>query len=102
MFERTQLGENRMSNVDPYQSQRQVVIVKSPKSVGVAVILTFFFGPLGMFYSTVMGGAIMLVVSIVVGLFTLGFGLFITHPICIIWGAVAANTYNQNLYSGTA
>jgi hypothetical protein len=91
-----------MSNIDPYQSQRQVVIAKAPKNVGIAVILTFFFGPLGMFYSTVTGAVVMLVISIVVVLFTAGLGLIITHPICIIWGAVAANTYNKQLYPGAA
>ena len=38
----------------PYGSTT-VVTVASPKSVGVAFLLTFLFGPLGMFYSTVSG-----------------------------------------------
>lgn len=89
-----------MSNFAPNQPQRQVVIVKAPKSVGVAVALTFFFGPLGLLYSTVIGGVIMLAVSVVVGVLTLGIGLLVTHPICIIWGVVAANDYNKKLLSG--
>lgn len=89
-----------MSNFAPNQPQRQVVIVKAPKSVGVAVALTFFFGPLGLLYSSVMGGLIMLAVTFLVVLFTAGLGLIITHPICIIWGVVAANDYNKKLLSG--
>ena len=35
--------------------------------MGLAVILTVLFGPLGMFYSTVIGGVIMLVASVILG-----------------------------------
>jgi hypothetical protein len=91
-----------MSNLAPNQVQGQVLVVKAPKNVGVAVILTFFFGPLGMLYSTVVGGLVMIAVSAVVGVLTLGIGLFVTHPICIIWGAVAASNYNKQLLSSTA
>jgi hypothetical protein len=50
-----------------------------------------------MFYSTVAGGLIMLVVSIVFALLTLGVSVVITWPICIIWAAVAASNHNTNL-----
>ncbi|MBZ0200113.1 MAG: hypothetical protein K8H86_09615 [Ignavibacteriaceae bacterium] len=79
------------------ENQTQTVIVRNEKSMLVTILLTFFFGPLGMFYSTVGGAVIMLVVSFIVGILTLGFGLIITHPTCIIWAAVAANNYNKNL-----
>jgi hypothetical protein len=70
-----------------------------PKSVGVAILLSFLFGPLGMFYSTVPGGLVMLFVSPIVILVTFGFGIFVTHPICIIWAAVAASNHNANVYA---
>ena len=41
--------------VQPY------IVVRAPKSVGVAILLTLLFGPLGMLYSTVPGALIMLV-----------------------------------------
>ena len=90
-----------MSRLAPAQQQRQVLVVRAPKSVGVSIMLTIFFGPLGLLYSSVAGGLVMLVVSVVVGFLTLGIGLFVTHPICIIWGAVAASTYNKKLLAGT-
>lgn len=92
--------------------------VPAPKSVGVAFVLTFFFGPFGMLYSTVAGGLIMLGVilavavltGIVVGLITLvtlGFGavLALLAPlvgialwvVCIIWGCMAASSHNARL-----
>jgi len=76
-----------------------VVPPDDPKSVGIAFLLTLFFGPLGMFYSTVDGALIMtgalVVGAVVVGLVTLGVGLLIWGPliwiISIIWGCAAAS-----------
>lgn len=84
-----------MTNEQPKQ-----VVVTPTKSMGVAILLTVLFGPLGMFYSTIWGAIIMIVVSAVVGLLTLGFGLIITWPICVIWAAVATSSYNKKLLSG--
>lgn len=80
---------------------RQVIVAVSPKNVGVAIILTVLFGPLGMFYSTVSGAIIMMVVTAIVFFFTLGFGLLLTWPICVIWGAVAASAHNKQLMATT-
>jgi hypothetical protein len=81
----------------PRQAGPQVVVVTATKSVGISIILTVLFGPLGMLYSTVAGGLIMMVVSLAVGVCTLGFGLLVTWPICIIWGALAVTSYNAKL-----
>jgi hypothetical protein len=82
----------------PYGSTT-VVTFAPPKSVGVAFLLTFFFGPLGMLYSTVSGALIMLGISIVggifVGIITLGLAWLIWGPAIwvtsIIWGCTAAS-----------
>jgi hypothetical protein len=79
-------------------SRPSTIIIKSQKSVGLALVLTFLFGPLGMLYSTILGAVIMLVITGLVGLFTFGLGLFITWPICIIWGAMAASNSNKKIY----
>ncbi len=79
------------------QDQKQVVIVKTEKSMGITILLTILFGPLGMFYSTIVGAVVMFVVSLIIGILTLGLGLIITWPVCIIWAAVAANNYNKSL-----
>ena len=78
----------------PPQIQQNVIIVGKAKSVGMAFLLAFFFGPLGLLYSSVTGGIVMFLVNVVVGILTLGFGLFITWPICCIWAIVAANNAN--------
>ena len=74
-----------------------VQIVKSTKSVGVAVLLSMLFGPIGMFYSTILGAIVMLPISFIVGLVTMGFGLLLTFPICAIWAGIAAASYNRSI-----
>ena len=78
------------------------VTVLPTKSVGLAVLLSFLFGPLGMLYTTVAGAAVMFCVNLVVGLFTYGLGLFLTWPICVIWAASAANAHNTQLTASVA
>ncbi|HMC99012.1 MAG TPA: zinc-ribbon domain-containing protein [Ferruginibacter sp.] len=79
----------------PYMNQQNVVVVGKQKSVGVAFLLTFFFGPLGLLYSSVVGGVVMFLVNIV--MFLVFFpGLFLTWIVCIIWGCVAADSANKN------
>ena len=82
--------ENSEKNVN-------VVITYSPKSVGIALLLTFIFGPIGMFYATIWGGFIMLLINLVVGIPTLGLGLIFTWPIQLIWVTLAVRSYNKKL-----
>jgi hypothetical protein len=77
-----------------------IVVTRSPKSMGAAIALALFFGPLGMFYSTILGAIIMIFVNLIVGLLTFGLGLLITVPIGAIWAAIATGMYNRKLISG--
>jgi hypothetical protein len=75
-----------------------VVVLAPQKSVGLAFLLTFFFGPLGMLYSTVSGALVMLaglvIGTVFIGIVTFGLGLILYWPLVwvasIIWGCVAA------------
>ena len=73
------------------------VIVANTKSVLLSLVLTFFFGPFGMLYSTITGGLIMMVLYVVIGVPTFGWGIAVLHPIAMIWGAMATNSYNDRL-----
>jgi hypothetical protein len=88
------------------QSQRPVqqlhITVTVKKSVVLASVLAFFFGPLGMLYSTVVGAIVMFFVHLIVGLMTFGFGVFLTWPLGVIWAAVAAKSENGALVPGGA
>jgi len=72
-------------------------IVINQKSMGVALLLAFLFGPLGMLYSTITGAVIMFIISVPVVLFTAGFGLLLTIPIGMIWSVSAINSSNRKL-----
>jgi hypothetical protein len=39
-------------------------VTKSPKSIGIAILLTILFGPIGLFYASVSGALIMILVPI--------------------------------------
>lgn len=93
------------------------------KSVGLAVLLAFLFGPLGMFYSTIGGAITMLLASCALtsGVFIFGIGgtrdyygysnsgpwlvLFIGayiffQIICMVWAGVAASSHNRRAMYG--
>jgi len=76
-------------------SSNILVMGQNKKSTGVAFILSFFFGPLGLLYASVTGGLIMLAISIPVAIFTLGFGLIVTNIICVVWAIIAVNNHNN-------
>lgn len=67
-----------------------IVLAKPAKSVWAAFFLTFLFGPLGLLYATVGGGIFMIFLAMVVGFFTLGFGLIFVWLLSMIWGVTAA------------
>jgi len=78
-------------------AQQTIIIMGKPKSVAVAFVLTFLFGPLGLLYSSVIGGIVMILLGGFVGFITLGFGLLFVWPVCIIWAVVAANMTNKKI-----
>lgn len=61
------------------------------KSRGLAVLLATLFGPLGLFYASPVGGLLMTLVSLTVGLFTVGVGLLFAWPVCILWAYAAVS-----------
>ncbi len=82
------------------QPPQQTIVIASTKSVGVAIALAIFFGPLGMFYSTIAGAIVMFIVNVLAVFLTAGLGLVVTWPIGIVWAAMAASSHNKRLLSG--
>jgi hypothetical protein len=79
-----------MENVNnPQPSQPQIVYVKEEKSTGVALLLTIFFGPLGLLYVSVVGGLVLTVISLL--LFWTVFVPIICWVAAIIWAVIATN-----------
>jgi hypothetical protein len=81
-------------------NETKTVILVSKKSMGVAFILTFLFGPLGLLYSSVIGGIIMIVLTLILGITTI-IGVIPCWIICIIWGLVAASNHNKKIYAAS-
>ncbi len=83
------------------------VILMPTKSMGAGILLALFFGPLGLFYSSVWGGLIMLVLggvlAVVGGVLTGGLGLipilFLIGVVSVIWAAIAVNGHNKKILS---
>ena len=69
--------------------------MQNRKSVVLSLVLTFFLGPFGMLYSTVVGAVVMLILYVALGIPTLGWAIAGLHPIAMIWGAWAAHQANQ-------
>ncbi len=92
-------NQNQPQNVPP-QYQQTVVIVGKQKSVGVAFLLAFLFGPLGLLYASVTGGIVMFLVGILIAIVTFGFGIIFVWIGCIIWAVVAAGNANKKMISG--
>jgi hypothetical protein len=65
--------------------------IPQDKSVGVAFVLTFCFGPLGLFYVSTPIALVALVVSFVVLVLTLGSGLMLTWAAIIMLGCIVAS-----------
>lgn len=76
------------------QQNASIMAYGAPKSVLLAIILAFFFGPLGMLYSTVPGGVILFVVNVVGGILTFGLILLVTWPAGMVWAGIAAANHN--------
>jgi hypothetical protein len=75
----------------------RIVVVGKSKSVGTAFLLSFFFGPLGLLYASVLGGIVMFIATLVLFFLLPVIGAIITWIGCIIWAVVAANQANDAL-----
>ena len=73
------------------------MVVGQEKSVAAAIVLSIFFGPLGMLYSTVSGGLIMFFVGGFVTVITFGLAGLLVWPGSVLWAALAANTHNVRI-----
>jgi hypothetical protein len=71
------------------------VILRPPKNVGLAVCLGLFFGPFGLFYASVTGGIIMLVVGLLLTAVTVGLAAPFVWIACAVWAGIAASNDNS-------
>lgn len=79
------------------------IVTKSTKSIGIGMILLLIFGPFGMFYATIFGTLIMLLMLIPLTIICLAIPIFIFilvpfyYLICAIWLMFSINSYNKRI-----
>lgn len=67
------------------------------KSLFRALLLTLLFGPIGLFYASVIGGVLMTALAIGLGAATYGLGALAVWPLCWIWAIGAASAHNSRV-----
>lgn len=70
----------------------------SKKSYFVSVLLTFFFGPLGLFYNSTPFAIFFIVASIVFAFITMGVGSFLVWPFAVLLGCFLTHSHNKKLH----
>jgi len=78
--------------------------ISGSKKISVAVLFAALFGPLGLLYSSVSGAIYMLLAWCFLVLATCDdwisndtiFPILVAWPVCMIWAALAARSYNEN------
>jgi len=68
---------------------------REPPKVRTAVLWALFLGPFGLMYTSVGAGLFMLFVLVVLGLFTVGMGIFPVWALCVAWAYLAATHANS-------
>ena len=91
-----QTGEPEEENPAP----PRIIVAEFPKSLGLGLLLTFIFGPLGMFYCSICGAIVMCLVAAVMLFLTFGLGLLLVWPVCLVWTYLAVKRYNKKILTG--
>ena len=79
------------------QNQRVARAIINKKSMGLAFLLTFFLGPFGVLYVSILGGILFILVAGVVSLVTFGWAVPIFWFVSIIWAMLAVRSHNERL-----
>ena len=74
---------------------RQQAVITPQKSLVLALVLAILFGPFGLFYATVPGAMIALIIGIALAVFTFGIGIFLVWPLSVVWAAIAVTSHNK-------
>lgn len=79
------------------------IILTQSKSMAVGLIITWFFGGLGVFYVSIIGGIVLgglEFLAWIIALFTFGFGVILLVPIhivALIWTFLGVKKHNSKL-----
>ena len=79
------------------QNQRVARAIINKISMGLAFLLTFFLGPFGVLYVSILGGILFILVAGVVSLVTFGWAVPFFWFVSIIWAMLAVRSHNERL-----
>lgn len=83
------------------ERERQVLMVGARKDVVLSVVLCFFFGPLGLLYSSPVGAIVACCATLVMCWMTLGIGTIVILPfawiLSMLFAWYAASAHNDRL-----
>ena len=69
------------------------------KSPLLAFVLTFFLSSIGLFYTNAILAIFWFIIEVTLAIVTLGFSIFITWPLSIIFGVLGASNKNKKIMS---
>lgn len=96
-----------------------ILVARNTKSVGIAILLTLLFGPIGLFYASVLGGVVMTVLPVILILLVIyGYAsdfmpllglsvglliiLYVSYWLIIIaWAILSVNNHNREIEEET-
>jgi len=67
------------------------------KGVATALLFCIFLGPVGLLYSSVLGGTVMIILGFIVVCAKFIVPIILVWLICCIWGVAATNRYNKKV-----
>lgn len=68
------------------------------KSVAVALLFSVFLGPVGVLYSSMTGGIVMILLGLFVLHAKLAGPILLVWLISCVWGVAATNRYNKKIF----
>ncbi len=91
-----------MHQVDDDSSalQKKIVILRHYlplKSVAVSLIFCVLLGPLGVLYSSIVGGVILILAALLIVKSKLFVLLILVWLVSCVWGVIATNYYNEKI-----
>ncbi len=78
-------------------TQQKFPIIPPFKSVAVALLFCIVLGPIGLLYSSVAGGVVMMMIGLLIVRTKLMGLVLLTWLISCVWGVAAVNKYNTKI-----
>jgi len=79
------------------ENRRVAAAMMESKSMGLAILLTVLFGPLGLLYVSIFWGIVLTIAAALVGALTFGLAAGVFWVISILWAIIAVKRRNDQV-----